>query len=76
LSQKWILWHARPGGSLGLLDGQLLKAILEFLQGHPDARCFHPDGGHPDVNTCHPDSQFVSFFVSFPTTSISSQSDI
>jgi hypothetical protein len=52
------------------------KVILEFFQGHPDARCFHPDRGCSDASTGRLDTQFTSFFVIFPTKPISSQSDI
>jgi hypothetical protein len=52
------------------------KAILEFSQGRPDARCFRLVGGRPDASIGHPDNQFTTFFVSFPTTPISSQSNI
>jgi hypothetical protein len=52
------------------------KVILEFLQGRPDARCFRPYGGRPDASIVHLNSQFTSFFVSFPMTPTSSQSDI
>jgi hypothetical protein len=54
-------------GSLAVWTGNFFlvrKAILEFLQGLPDA------------NTCRPDNQFTLFFVSFPLTPISSQSNI
>jgi hypothetical protein len=45
--------------------------ILEFWQGRPDAWCFYPDNSNG-----RPDYQFTLFFVSFPMTPISSQSDI
>jgi hypothetical protein len=51
------------------------KVILEFLKGRPDARCFRPDGDRSDASIGLMDGQFISFFVSFPTTPISSQSD-
>jgi len=52
------------------------KAIIEFSQGRPDTRCFHPNGDLPDASIGRPNTPFSTFFVSFPTTSISSQSDI
>jgi hypothetical protein len=47
------------------------KQFWKIWQGHLDAWCFRPD----DYNG-RPDHQFISFFVSFPMTLISSQSDI
>jgi len=47
------------------------KVIVEFSQGHLDARYFHPE-----ASICRLDAQFTTFFVSFPTMPISSQSDI
>jgi hypothetical protein len=37
---------------------------------------FRPEGVRPDASSGRPDGQLTVFFVSFPTTPISSQSDI
>jgi len=39
-------------------------------------KSFRPDGFRPDASSGRPDSQLTAFFLSFPTTPISSQSDI
>jgi hypothetical protein len=46
------------------------------MQGCPNARCFRPEGGCPDYSSGRPEHQFTLVFDSFPTTPISSQSDI
>jgi hypothetical protein len=79
LSQKWSLWHARPEGSLGRPD-ELLFLCLKSNFGKFCRAVRMQDVSVRKGTFCmvlmavwH---QFKAFFGSFPTTLISSQSDI
>jgi len=72
----------RLDGKLGCLDGQLFPCLKnnsktsQILAGRPEASSFRLEGGPFGRFYWLSNHQVISFFVFFPMTLISSQSDI
>jgi hypothetical protein len=77
---KRSLKHARQDGSQGRPDGSSFSCPESnfgiFCRAIRMGKSFRPDGGLPDASRVLRDFQITEFFLSFPTTPISSQSDI
>jgi hypothetical protein len=80
LSKKWILGHARPDGNQGRPDGSSFSCPESnsgiFCRAVRTGKSFHPEGVCSDASSGRLDGQLTALFLSFPTTPISSQSDI
>jgi hypothetical protein len=77
---KRVLWHARRDGSHGRPDGQPFTCPESnsgfFCRSVRTGKYFRQDGGRPDASGGRPEFYVTAFFLSFPMTPISSQSDI
>jgi hypothetical protein len=80
LTQKRSLKHARPDRSQGGSDGSSFSCPESnfgiFWRSVRMGKSFRPDRCLPDASRIRSDFQITAFFLSFPTTPISIQSDI